>query len=232
MTLRTWFLRFATSSLLLWCLAPSTASAAPLLVLLNGRIATADGVVVDGKTYDVDFLDGFCNDIFSGCDAGTTFAFDTMEKAAAASQALLDTVFLNLGTFETAFDGRFDLTNGCFGAPAGVNFRDCEIRTPYAIKVTGGGTNIVVLDVLAVNGDNDLVRSNSAIDVTVFPDGQTFPQAGFLPDQNYTWARWRLRSTDTTGDGDTTGTTVPEPASPALLGLALLMRRAWRRRPR
>ncbi len=220
-------------SLLLLCVSVSRASAAPVLVLLNGHIATAQGVVVDGKTYDVDFLDGFCTDVFLGCNASTSFAFDTVTQAKAASQALLDTVLLNLGTFETAFDGRFNLTNGCEGIP-GVNFNSCQIITPYGITVTGGGTNFVVEAANVRNGgDNandptDEVK-DFAIDVTVFPDGQTLPQSFFSPGQNYTWARWRLRSTNDGDDDGTTGT-APEPATSVLLLSAVAVGLARRRR--
>jgi hypothetical protein len=66
---------------------------------------------VDGNLYDVQFLDGSCIDLYTGCDEASNFTFQTEASATLASQALLDQVLLD------GVDGQFDsfteLTNGC-----------------------------------------------------------------------------------------------------------------------
>lgn len=220
-------IRLLTASLLVFGLSGPIAGAN--LILLNGRIATATGVQVGGNVYDVDFLDGICDQIFSGCNASSTYAFNSLSQAESASQALLDTVFLNLGTFETAFDSRFNQTNGC-GSELGINFRNCKIMTPYGITVNGTAADphFILESAIAINDidvTSDTVKDH-AIDVTVFPDGQTIPLPFFSPDENYTWARWRLRSTDG-GDGDGGGTTTVAEPNGLLLGALGLLFCGW-----
>jgi len=91
----------------------STANGATLTVTGGGLLAGATGVNVGGTLYDVEFVDGSCIALFDGCDAITDFEFTTESAAVAASQALLDQVFLNVpqGTFD---DTPF-LTVGCPG---------------------------------------------------------------------------------------------------------------------
>jgi PEP-CTERM motif len=90
----------------------------------TGRLLGATGVNVSGTLYNVDFLDGHCATLFSGCDSESDFIFTTVTSAAAASQALLDQVFLD--TAQGNFDTDPTLTNG-IGA---FNF-SARIHTPY-----------------------------------------------------------------------------------------------------
>ena len=98
----------------------------------TGGLLGATGVLVDGKFYDVDFVDGTCPDVFGVCDEAH-FAFTTASTALAASKALLDQVLLDgpLGNF----DSNPMLTNGCFVTTS------CWALTPYAIF---GGSNFLV----------------------------------------------------------------------------------------
>ena len=91
------------------------ASAAMLLVDANGKLTGATGVNVGGTLYDVAFVEGTCETLFSGCDTyPTDFTFTTPSSAAAASQALLDQVFL--GTYDTSPTLTFGCTlpNWCY----------------------------------------------------------------------------------------------------------------------
>src|SRR5262245_51552264 len=69
------------------------AQAAPTLVVNGTTLTGARNVDVNGTLYDVDFLDGTCVAIFSGCNAISDFTFQSDLSAQAASQALLDQVF-------------------------------------------------------------------------------------------------------------------------------------------
>ena len=86
------------------------------LVVSGGQLMGATEVDVDGINYDVSFMDGSCISLFEGC---TAFAFTNLGDAQAASQALLDQVFI--GTFDTTPG----LTNGIDIASPGF------ILTPF-----------------------------------------------------------------------------------------------------
>ena len=59
---------------------------APVLIIdATGGLLGATGVLVDGKFYDVDFVDGTCPDVFGVCDEAH-FAFTTANTALAASK--------------------------------------------------------------------------------------------------------------------------------------------------
>lgn len=50
----------------------------------------AYGVQVDGKTYDVEFLDGDCQSVFGSCTDESVLTFNDFDEAEAAAYALLD----------------------------------------------------------------------------------------------------------------------------------------------
>lgn len=130
------FKRFLASDLVsvaglcfLLLLVASTASAATLNVV-SGILLGASGVIVDGRSYDVEFLDGTCVELYNGCDSGSDFAFETVAAAHLASRALLDQVLVDgpLGLFDTDPE----LTFGC---PDGEDA--CQVRTPGALLFAG-----------------------------------------------------------------------------------------------
>ena len=59
---------------------------AATLDIVGGQLMGASGVLVDGNPYDVEFVDGTCIDLFSGCDEASDFTFHTRSESLAASQ--------------------------------------------------------------------------------------------------------------------------------------------------
>jgi len=128
------FKRFLASGLLsvavLFILTASAASAATLNVS-GGQLLGASDVIVAGDLYNVEFLDGTCIDLYSGCDDVSDFTFQTEAAALLASQALMDQVFVD-GAF--SFDTSPSLTFGC---PAAL----CLAFTPYSVGFVAGARN-------------------------------------------------------------------------------------------
>jgi hypothetical protein len=115
--------------LLALILMPIYASAALLNVADNGQLMGASGVDVGGVLYDVSFQDGSCPSLYTGCDnASDDFIFTSLNDSIAASQALLDQVFVD-GP-HGAFDSDPELINGIVWAYGGIIF------TPYGIPAT------------------------------------------------------------------------------------------------
>jgi len=82
------------------------------LIVDSGELLGATAIEVAGYgTFDVSFQDGSCAELFSGCDELSDFPFTSYEQVRAASQALLDQVFIDsdLGLF----DSTPALTRGC-----------------------------------------------------------------------------------------------------------------------
>ena len=87
--------------------SPQIAESAPILQISGGKLTGATGVDIGGTLYDVQFLEGTCAAVFSGCDSISDFDFTTFAAADMAAQALLDQVFVG------AYDTDPSLTFGC-----------------------------------------------------------------------------------------------------------------------
>jgi hypothetical protein len=107
---------------LLVCL--STSANAATLNVVGGQLVGASNVEVDGSNYNVQFLDGTCISLFSGCDEASDFTFSSRAAATLAAQALLVQVFIGGANL---FDNFPELTNGC------TIHNHCHALTPYAV---------------------------------------------------------------------------------------------------
>lgn len=144
--------------------------AATLSVDGTGKLLGATGVDVGGTLYDVAFTDGTCIALFSGCDDPGDFAFTSSAAAGAASQALLDQVFLDGA--EGSFDGVPQSIAGCSSTT------ECWAWTPYA----GGSSRFDMA--LAVNG------AGLSIDSVLFGgDSPGLDTSNFAP---HVFAVWTL----------------------------------------
>jgi hypothetical protein len=143
---------------------------AATLNVVGGQLHGAFGVDVGGTLYNVEFLDGTCIALFNGCDAVSDFTFQSSALAAAASQALLDQVFLDgvLGDF----DSIPALSNGCEGLD------ECFFYTPYGLIASS-----VSLLRIAVNSQSgsDRILSGSG--------GTANDQANFALSTYATWTQ-------------------------------------------
>jgi len=140
----------------------------------TGLLTGATGVLVDGTLYDVSFQDGTCNSVLSGC-APEDLVFQSGASALAASQALLDQVFLGENLGDPSLGGFFDsqpgLTRGC---PLGA-YNVCLAITPYGFLngaellygiATNYGTSSGQTDLASLGGFNvTFDTSNDGIEV-------------------------------------------------------------------
>jgi hypothetical protein len=129
----------------------ASAQAAVLQVDSSGILTGATDVVVNGSLYDVSFVDGSCVGLFGGCDQVSDFDFRTSADALAASQALLDSVLIDTGSY--MFDTHWWLVSGC-----GTANYPCGVITPYS----PGSLSYSVLSSWAINyqTDNATLTSN------------------------------------------------------------------------
>lgn len=142
------------------------AHAAPLATLQveQGILTGAKGVVLDGKRFDVSFIDGTCEATIGGCSFHA-LTFRTLDQANAASRALAEQVFVD--TNQGAFDTNPALTRGC------TYDENCLILTPYFINSLVTSSELVNwagpgIGVLYPNGFDEVwdVDSTRIINVT------------------------------------------------------------------
>jgi len=109
-------------------LAPVAAVAMPILnVDSSGQLLGASNVDVSGSSYNVEFVEGDCYDVYDGCQAAN-FTFTTAAAARAASEALLAQVFTDSAINGLGdFDSLPYLTAGCTSPTL------CGAMTPYLI---------------------------------------------------------------------------------------------------
>lgn len=189
--------------LLSLCMLCFSAQALPLLqVDVAGILLAAKGVNVGGTLYDVEFVDGKCAEVFSGCDvAAIDFPFSSRTEAETAGNALLSQVFRD--TQVGKFDTHPELTWGCAAADIG----HCAILTPVGLL---GSTDVDMVS--TVNHDAPLLDELFSVNVYL-----EFLNTSF--DGATVWARWSPSSQ-----------TVPEPSTiwSLCIGLAIVV--ATRRR--
>jgi hypothetical protein len=182
----------------------SSASAVSLQIDGAGLLTGATGVVVNGDTYSVTFLDGSCISVFNGCDnAAEDFAFTTEALALSASQALLDSVFTGI------YDDDPTLTFGCSSVIG------CRVETPYRIRPLLSDFQVDV----AYAANNSVIIANDALglDPTTFTveDTTTKPQS--------VWALWSPESAQQVPEAPTIVM-----LAAGLVGLGFIRRRARR----
>src|SRR5215207_3111899 len=108
------------AALLFTAVLNSPSWATPVLQIdAAGKLIGASGVDISGTLYDVQFMDGKCNELFSGCDQPSDFIFTTPAAAESASAALLNHVFVGI------YDLDSTLTWGC------AAIESCNAYTPF-----------------------------------------------------------------------------------------------------
>ena len=157
---------FALSAVLFFV---AGAAQAATLNVVSGQLMGASGVDVGGTLYDVEFVDGTCIDLFTGCDDVSDFTFPNAADASLAAQALIDSVFLDLPSGNFASSPA--LTNGCT-LPV-----HCVAITAGYFAVPAGPRAVIV-----INSPTGAVAQESEIVGGIAADMGLFGDA--------TYARW------------------------------------------
>ena len=168
----------------------------------TGKLTSATNVNINGVLYSVEFLDGTCVSVFTGChSAADDFVFTTETTAADASLALFQQVILD--TPGHLIDSHPELTRGCFNAAR------CDFFTPWLLFDASPGDPFWFasgyINLSAQLFDQDRIENFSD---TILEDTSILDQG--------VWARWSLTEITDPGPG-----TVPEPGTLAILGAGL-----------
>ena len=184
-------------------LLTQAAQAAVVLQVDSGILNGATGITVGSLsgTYSVQFVDSTCAAVFGACDVAN-FAFITQADARAASQALLDLVFIDSAA--GAFDSTPNLTFGCLSTTS------CRVWTPYDIDSFFNAPIVIAVRNRAAGSSADQVASPfSALSSNTAEVGDAV------------WARWSI---------DAPVAQVPEPGTLALVALSAAALGCTRRR--
>jgi hypothetical protein len=177
----------------------------------NGQLMGASGVEVLGSLYDVEFVDGSCNSLFSGC---TDFMFTTADEAAQASLALIEQVLLDSPV------GNFDsvpyLTNGMYpsrGSWGRLYLDWAIIETPYARSEHWYHGTVVSVS---------WVRNWWGTQIDEFGDGYQALDYDTTRSGRSAYAAWDEASSTPTPTPEPVTAPVPEPGTIVLLSSGLI----------
>lgn len=178
-----------------------SASAATLTVDGLGQLTGATGVDVGGTFYDVEFVEGTCIDVFSGCDNDLDLPFQDQPTLLASTidLALLEQVLVD------GPDGNFDsdpsLMRGC------TNFLECVVATPIAAPGAPIVTTTFAQNRATGAGSDTFRNTNMDFDFdTELSPGLT--AGNQFSASQLVWAVW-------------TPVVVPEPSTALLMGLGI-----------
>jgi len=178
-----------------------TSAQALTLDIQNGILFGASDVDVHGKLYDVQFVDGSCNDLFNGCDPAS-FTFQHSVFADQASDALLTQVLQDTGSGN--FDTNPTLIHGCETSTNDL----CIVATPFDSFTVN--LSLMSLAYNYVIESQDQILSDFAISNSSSMEGLTYG----------VYAVW----------SPVPDTTAPEPATLTCLGIGLIAMGAISRR--
>lgn len=177
--------------------AAASSHAAVVHTVVNGKLASASNVQVAGETYKVTFGDS-CWGMYQGCTDASLFAFKNAVDAGVAFNALMAQVFVDnvmIGGVEYDFDSNNTLTKSC-------DYQSfCEIWIPYAIPSSSEAISLWGYN--NSGASSDTVASNNYRIFNQYGEGATY----------MAFTRFEKM---------TAAAAVPEPATVALAGLALI----------
>src|SRR4051794_29243093 len=173
-------------------MAAPAAAATLVIDSTTAKVTGATRVIVNGTSYDVNFLDGTCSYVFGGCDSTSDFDFTSDAAAAAAGEALLAQVF-NQTVGGINYDTNYAMTAGC--ATNSSNTCSIVIPTTYDFWANATGTVNAALEA------NDRVWSGYGANPTLFDTSS---------DATWTWADFYLSGSPRPVYG---AAAVPEPAT-------------------
>jgi hypothetical protein len=183
---------FFTSAAALAIALASPAAAATQIVNGSRQLTGATGVIVNGTSYDVEFVDGTCAALFGGCDSVSDFTFQSQTDASAAAYSLVHQVFLN--TTAGQFDSVPSLILGCGDTFTG----SCGAVIPYGLSDAAPFAEEAYncREDLFFCADNVKFNNNLALtnDLTIYPDlvwARFTPSAAAVPEPS-TWAMMLL----------------------------------------
>jgi hypothetical protein len=142
---RTRLLALSVSALVVALFSAASAAHAATRNVVAGQLVGASNVNVGGILYDVEFIEGTCISVFGGCDSPDDFTFTDLASVNAASQALVDQVFLDVaaGNFDTDPTTTYGCTNASIGSA----------QTPYLLVDVDNVAVGIALNGAAEEGD-------------------------------------------------------------------------------
>jgi hypothetical protein len=151
-----WLRGFVAVVGLIWGAGAATAAT---LNVVGGQLVGAFDVEVAGTLYDVEFVEGTCIALFSGCDEISDTPFASVASGSTlAAQALLDQVFVDgiAGTFDTdpELTAGCEATNSCIvliphQPSGGTGYLAVEARNVYPGGLGGdttGSSSYIITD--------------------------------------------------------------------------------------
>lgn len=143
----------------------------PVELLLdgNGKLTGAKNLLIEGRSFDVSFIDGTCASVFSGCDSPTDFQFQNSFYARVATQTLFDHVLTGI------YDSDPTRTAGCSFALL------CAVVTPFDTSTSDDS----MFWVMAFNGED--IRVADSIESS---GNARRSLLNFTNEIAYVWAVW------------------------------------------
>ena len=165
------------------------------LIVSGGELIGASDVSVGGTLYNVEFVDGSCADVFSGCNEASDLPFATLSAANQASQALLDQVFVG------AFDNDPSLARGCEDSAL------CAVSTPFGTPGLTPGPNVGVVQISEARNNTSEPEDRVSDELASITEDLTL-------DDGFVYARWTIQQEPPNG--------APAPSVLSLLALGLV----------